>query len=211
MSAIIQTQVFTFDELSIEAKEKARAWYREDNLDYDWWDCVFDDFVDICEMLGIELKTRPVPLMGGGVRHQPCIWFSGFCSQGDGASFEGSYRYAKGSVAKVMAHAPKDEDLLGIAQGLTETQRRNFFGLTATITHRGRYCHAYSMEINVCRDDVAMTEDTEEDVTEALRDLANWLYARLEAEYEYLQSDAAVDESIVMNQYAFTASGKIFE
>ncbi len=50
----------------------------------------------------------------------------------------------------------------------------------------------------------------EEEVTEALRDLARWLYRRLEEEFDYLNSDEAVDEAIIANDYSFTAAGQRF-
>ncbi|CAB4213043.1 hypothetical protein UFOVP1444_53 [uncultured Caudovirales phage] len=40
---IIETKVYTFDELSDSAKDKARQWYREGALDHEWWDCTYDD------------------------------------------------------------------------------------------------------------------------------------------------------------------------
>ena len=55
-----------------------------------------------------------------------------------------------------------------------------------------------------------MTEDAEEAVIEALRDLARWLYRQLEREYEHQTSDAVVDETIAANDYTFTASGRRF-
>ena len=55
-----------------------------------------------------------------------------------------------------------------------------------------------------------MTADADEDVSEALRDLARWLYGRLEDEYEHLTSDEAVDESIRLNEYSFTEDGVRF-
>lgn len=55
-----------------------------------------------------------------------------------------------------------------------------------------------------------MTTDAEETVIEALRDLARWLYRQLEAEYEYLASDAAVDEAIAASEYTFTDYGRRF-
>jgi len=55
-----------------------------------------------------------------------------------------------------------------------------------------------------------MTADAEDEVIAALRDLARWLYRRLEAEYEYLTSDAAVDEAIAANEYTFTDNGRRF-
>lgn len=39
---IVRT-LYQFDELSEQAKEKAREWYREGALDYEWYDCIYDD------------------------------------------------------------------------------------------------------------------------------------------------------------------------
>lgn len=80
MPAIIETTVYQLDELADEAKERARSWYRQHGFDYDWYDSVFEDFGRICHLLGIELRTRPVRLMGGGTRSETCIFFSGFSS-----------------------------------------------------------------------------------------------------------------------------------
>jgi hypothetical protein len=87
MPRIVETTVFRLDELSEQAREKARAWYREASACDDWHECVFEDFEAICAILGVRLATRSVRLFGGGTRQKPCIWFSGFSSQGDGASY----------------------------------------------------------------------------------------------------------------------------
>jgi hypothetical protein len=55
-----------------------------------------------------------------------------------------------------------------------------------------------------------MTVDAEDTVTEALRDLARWLYRQLEREYEYQTSDAVTDEAILANEYTFTGDGRRF-
>ena len=69
------------------------------------------------------------------------------------------------------------------------------------------------MAIEVERDSPTwqpMTDGAEDTVIEALRDLARWFYRQLEREYDYLTSDDAVDESIAVNQYTFTAQGHRF-
>ena len=53
----------------------------------------------------------------------------------------------------------------------------------------------------------AMTADAEAAVSEVLRDLAFWLYRQLENEYDWLTSDAAVDEALLINEYTFTEAG----
>ncbi len=213
MAEIIETIVYSFDELSEEAKEKARDWYRQGAFDDDWYCAVYSDFEQICEILGISLASVPVRLYGGGTRRRPCIWFSGFASQGDGACFEGNYLYVRGSARAIRAYAPKDVELHRIADTLRAAQWSNFFQLGARITHRGRYYHEYCMEIAVERGSAvyqAMTPTDEDDVAEALRDLARWLYRKLEDEYDYLTSDEVVDEAITANGYSFTEAGERF-
>ena len=213
MPEIIETTVYRLDELSDAAKDKARAWYREGGFDYDWYDAVYEDFQRITEILGLKLKTRAVRLMGGGTRQEPCIWFRGFCSQGDGACFESRYSYQKHGPRRIREYAPQDTELHRIADALQAIQRRNFYQLRADASHRGHYYHEYCMSITVERDSPTwqdMTADAEEAVIEALRDLARWLYRQLEREYDYLSSDEAVDETIAANEYTFTAAGRRF-
>ena len=213
MPRIIETTVFTIDELSDAAKENARIWYRDQGLHDEWYDFVYEDFETICGILGITLATTPVRLYGGGTRDKPQIFWSGFSFQGDGASFAGSYSHAKGSGKAIRAHAPKDEELHRIADTLQAVQRRNFFQINASLAQRGRYCHEYSMAIEVERDSPTwqpMTDGAEDAVIEALRDLARWLYRQLRSEYEHQTSDEAVDEIVSINEWTFQADGTRF-
>ena len=54
------------------------------------------------------------------------------------------------------------------------------------------------------------TDDAEDTVIKAMRDLARWLYRQLRQEYEHQTSDAAVDEAIQVNAWTFTAEGRRF-
>lgn len=211
MPSIVETSVYAFEELSDSAKEKALDWYRESGFDHDWFEFVFEDFERVCDLLGIELRTVPVRLHGGGARRKPCIWFSGFWSQGDGACFEGDYSFKRGASAAVRCYAPQDGELLRIADALGAIQRRNFYQLSARLAHRGRYHHEYSMAIAVERcgpHGQDMTGDAEEAVSEALRDLARWLYGQLEREHDHLMSDETLAEAIRANDYRFTEDGE---
>ena len=213
MPQVIEITVYTIDELSDAAKEAARAWYRESCLDYEWFDFVYEDFGTICSILGVTFRTSPVRLYGGGTREKPHLWFRGFWSQADGASFEGSYAHAKGTAKGIRAHAPQDTELHRIADALQAVQRRNFFQIHASIGQRGRYCHEYTMAIEVERDSPTWqppTDDAEDTVTEAMRNLARWLYRQLRQEYEHLTSDAAIDETLAANESTFTAAGEYF-
>ena len=210
MPEIIETTVYRLDELAEAAKDKARAWYREGGFDHEWYEFVYADFEAICAILGVELKTRPARLFGGGSRQKPAIYFSGFWSQGDGACFEASYAYKREASRRIRDHAPKDPDLHAIADSLQSVQRGNFYQLRADTCHRGRSYHEYCMDVAVERDSPTrqeMTADAEGAVIEAMRDLARWLYRQLEAEYAYQSSNEVVDEVIAANAYTFTEAG----
>lgn len=213
MPEVIEIIVYRLDELSEAARDRARAWYREAGFSDDWFDAVYADFETVADLLGIRLDTHQVRLWGGGLRKAPCIWFSGFWSQGDGACWEGIYSYRHGAVRDIRAHAPQDRELHRIADTLQEIQRRNFYRLRAEVSHRGQYHYEFSMAVTVTRDSPTgqdTTPDAPSTVTHALRDLARWLYGQLQAEYDYLASDDAVDETIAANDYTFTDGGRRF-
>ncbi|MCY4546721.1 MAG: antitoxin of toxin-antitoxin stability system [Defluviicoccus sp.] len=213
MPRIIETTVYTIDELPDAAKENARIWYRDQGLHDEWYDFVYEDFETICGILGITLATSPVRLYGGGTRDKPQVNFSGFWNQGDGANFAGRYSYARGAAKAIRTHAPKDTELHRIADELQAVQRRNFHQLHASIRQQGRYCHEYSMAIEVERDSPTwqpMRDGAEETVIEALRDLARWLYRQLRSEYEHQTSDEAVDEIVSINEWTFKGDGTRF-
>ena len=82
--------LYTFDELSDKAKERARDWYRScrDSNDFEH---VISDAVCVLEILGVSLSTHEVRLMGGSTRRDPNVWWQVGYMQSDGAAFEGSY------------------------------------------------------------------------------------------------------------------------
>ena len=151
MSRVISTTVYLSDELSESAREKARSWYCEEGLEYDWYSDIYEDFTLICNILGVNLRTRVFQLNNGRYSGKVCIWFSGFSSQGDRACFEGDYRYQPGASRNIRQHAPQDEKLHSIADVLQAIQQRNLWQLQADIQHQGRYYHEYSMHITVER------------------------------------------------------------
>lgn len=158
--------VFDFDELSDEAKERARQDWRETNLDYEWWDMVYEDAAQIADILGIDLRAGKTDDKGMK------IFFSGFSSQGDGACFEGHYAYAKGCAKKIRAYAPKDIELHRIADALVEAQRSANYGLSATMKHRGHYYHARCMDVDV---DVPISKRREEEACAKIQKITDEL------------------------------------
>lgn len=65
----IEKTVYTFDELSDKAKETARQWFRySSDGDSFWAESVIEDAAQCGEIIGINMRTRAVKLMGGGTR-----------------------------------------------------------------------------------------------------------------------------------------------
>ncbi|EHK6261348.1 antitoxin of toxin-antitoxin stability system, partial [Escherichia coli] len=59
MSSIITTTVYTLDELSCPAaREKARDGYRQYHADSNWYENVYEDFREVCNIFGISLRQR---------------------------------------------------------------------------------------------------------------------------------------------------------
>lgn len=196
MSHVIETVVYSFDELNDKAKEKAREWYREGGYDYDWWLNTYDDAKTCAAILGIEIDN---------------IYFSGFSSQGDGACFEGRYTYRKGAANDIREHAPTELCLHQIADVLQEIQRVHFYKLEARVKQSGHYSHEHCTEIEVFDADGDYAGATAHvQIADQLRKFMKWIYRQLEAEYDYLNTDEYVDETIKANEYTFTESGRRF-
>jgi hypothetical protein len=211
----IEIKAYEFNELSDKAKEKARDWYREhvNCGDTGWSECTIEEAVTQGNLMGITFKERRVPLMSGKTRGEPCIYWSGFSCQGDGACFEGTWR--AGDV-----QADKVADGWGDDPATTEIKRiASVFGEIAkewptasfAVTHRGRYYHEYCTEFDVMLDedpDMVWDYAVVEELIETARDFMKWIYRQLEKEYEYRNSDECVDEEIEANEYLFTEDGK---
>lgn len=206
----VESTVYHFDELSDRAKERARDWYRNASAgDNDFADFVIEDAATIADLLGINLRQRPVRLMNGGTRYEPALYYTGFSSQGDGARFECDYSYKPGSVAAILSHAPQDERLHAIARDLAAVQKTAFYSLAATSKHTGRYSHEYSMTVDVenTLENRYPTAEQDEAITEALRDFARWIYRQLESAWTHENSDENVTETILANEYEFDEEG----
>jgi len=206
---VTETTVYQFDELSDEAKEKAREWYRQWNCDDSFWsECTIDDAKEIGKLLGMDIDN---------------VYFSGFWSQGDGACVEGTWRASNVKVDKMKEYAPQDKELHRIVDGLAEIARAYPDGYFK-VTHRGHYSHsgctAFDVELPTEQENeleydapeykllqVKLGED-EDTLIKLARDFMDWIYKQLEKEWDYQNSDEQVEESIRANEYEFLESGR---
>jgi hypothetical protein len=177
----IQTTVYKFSELSESAQNRAHEkWVTSDYpIDLDF---TLDQFTELLEMIGFSNIE---------------IYYSGFHSQGDGASFTGRYTYKKGFLKAVKSEWGNTE-LHAILDRLQELQGCNFYRLESDIYQRGGYVHENTMyDVN---DDTFLLD-------RVWRPLARWMYSVLEKDYEYQTSFEAFSETAGACEWEFTDNG----
>lgn len=173
--------------------------HRYINIEHDhWWEGVYETFKADMKAVGIHV-TR--------------MYFSGFCSQGDGACFEGSLD----NTRTYLDHHHKDQ--YPMIRKLLEHDGEVY----VNCRHSGHYYHQYCTEFWVDANTLTgmVPQPTEfheiiveqwqdqledelnafaKDVTEQWRTYMQDLYFKLEAEYDYLVSDEAVWGTIEANE-----------
>jgi hypothetical protein len=215
MSKIVQTEVFNISELSEEAREKAINDNRDWNtLDSFWYEPLLSEtFPEMAEAKGFEIGYRK---NWQGEYRDRRIYFSGFWSQGDGASFEASVNYEDFILKNRLGNRYRT---------LLNHVKRDGGG--CSIDQSGLYSHKYTMHIADADRYFSPYDDTErayrsaekadeqcdellEDILETARDLADEFYRMLEQAHDHLTSDEEVEESLLVNEVEFTASGERF-
>jgi hypothetical protein len=218
-------ELYTYGELSPEAQEKARDWYRDASAGDDFWsECAIEGIAEAGGFLGITFDTPR------GRQSGKAIWFSGFASQGDGCSYDGTWRASDCNADKVITEFTGDGasnvELRRIAAGLAAIAK-DYPEACAQVASSHRY-HSLSIDsdcgselpnnagLNYESDeyDAALTawrdDFPADELADLLRDFASWAYQLLESEYDYQNSDEAVAETLIANEYEFTAKGGRF-
>jgi len=192
-----EVNVYNFKELSDSSKENARLAYSYELCDH-WAEYTIDDMKGAAEILGIDIDN---------------IYFSGFCSQGDGACFMGNYKYIAGSLSRIVSSYPNWVELHDIAANLQAIQKRALYGLTCIVAHKGRYYHEYCTDFEVFYKGDYLTDKTchfEDDIKQALRDFMRLCYKSLEQSYQYEVSLDNVQELSDCNDWKFLENGEIY-
>lgn len=188
-------EIYTFEELSDGAQKVVINNMQNDEnyLSYEWYDSVYDYAIEAGALMGIRIDK---------------IYFSGFYSQGDGACFEGYYQYEKNSLQNFRRDNIGNRTLLDLAIRLQTLQKRNIYGLLANVKHSGHSYHERCTRINVEHSKgICISDNTDDELSEILRDFMQWIYATLEEEHDYLMSDEVIKETIIANEYDFLIDG----
>lgn len=182
---------YKFEELSDKAKEKAREWWREAGYDFGdgWWDDVYDDAKKILGYLGFE-NIDPS--------------FSGFYSQGDGASFTATWNASYVEFGKAVEYAPDSSEIKDVASVIEDLAHRNPEAACKLYRNDHRYSHARTVSYDLAED---FSEVDDEAFIGACRDVMYWLYGQLEKTHDWMLSNEYIDDALTANEYEFTIDG----
>lgn len=224
----IETIVYTYDELSPEAQAKARDWWREASAGDNFFaECVTDNFLETLAAFGFdpyEYRGRYLAANDPRSKRSSVQW-SGFWSQGSGASFGGTWRASDFKPDALLTdrpevwpkdsggrECPSNKELHRIAKELRACIDAGLTFARLDNSGHGLFMRLDSSEYMDPKEDCTDSDDAPEELAdqflEAARDLAHAFYKELEAEYEYQNSDDQVAESIRINDYEFTEEGE---
>ena len=195
MPLVKQVTYYSFDELSEQAQQTVIDKVRG-------WDLLSDVFLSEEEFIIQNFQERHPHI------HNMDIRYSGFCSQGDGASFTG-YISAEWVIDNLLS-----DKLKTIVRDIDCAFER----------HSSRYCHENTVSTQL--EDVTWADHIEEnarlrdsmleqyydeivDAIEQYRlELCHKLYGELEQGYDDCHSDESIKQLILDNDYLFDINGK---
>lgn len=168
--------LYSFNELNEEQKEKVIENYADINTNYDWHNYILEDWKEKLSRQGFEDAE---------------INFTGFWSQGDGASFNCQVNLEK--FLKGRRIAKKYQSILNDDEA----------DLSISITNNGHYCHEYMMIIHFDDWKGLITAELEKFILEEAREQARKIYDDLYDNYEGLTSKEAIIDTLIINEYLF--------
>ena len=193
-----EIKIGTIDEWlkeDVEVANKIVEKYSDINTDYGWYTYNIENFCNEAENLGFEIDPDDVQ-------------FSGFWSQGDGASFEGN--------VDLLTYLKKTKQLT-VYRPLVRAINCGYIENHVSIS---RNSHQYSHE-NTCGVDCIdiyeditplvekMVDNLENEIEETRLELCSKLYSGLEAEFDSLSSRDVIIETLSANEYDFDIDGNI--
>ena len=218
MSKVIEVEIYKYGELSESAQQKAREWYIE-GMDYEWWEGTYEMAKEDGKEKGFYIDK---------------IYFSGFCSQGDGASWTGQVDVRQWLETNVP-------DSIGLSAWCQLIQEDIISKHVKVEANNAHYCHESTMSFQDVWDETGVEDDyqmqlpsifkgmtianlfdiiaTDTDciykdvdgitqaITESGKDYARDIYQRLREEYEYLCSEEMMIDHFECNDYHFTNEG----
>ena len=176
-------ELYTFDELTETAKERAIELLSDINVYYEWWDCTYED----ANTVGITITSFELDRN----RHA-CATICNpqetaqLILENHGIECE-TYKTAKAFLDEVKPLQDKFDKAIRIAEDYSYN------------THSGKI----EKLINILESEI---EELEEDFKQSITEDYSIM---LQHESDYLQSSEAIEETIRSNEYEFTIDGEL--
>ena len=189
---VVEIRVYKFDELSPKAQEKALNDQRDFESEiWDAKDYIIPNFKEDIEKFGISDIE---------------VAYSGFGSQGDGASFTGLVNLPK-FIKSQKAEKEYPNLLKDMEKGEVDDSVRI-----------ERYDSQYSHEMTVSSGTIHSkskksekeTEKLEDELTKFVRDRSKKLYEEMQVDYDDRMSDESLKDAIEANEYEYKGNGEMF-
>lgn len=192
------TQVFDFDELSSEARDKAIESLSDINTDFDWWDCTYDDINELARRFGLNISIE------------------GFDTYRRNIAVKGDYTYKADGLKQLKDYAPNEGELISLVVQLDALQKtlkpyeevedepREAF-LEARLGVNG---HCDTTVVSACIE--GDNGDADSELEDILREICEVFLSMLIRDYEYRTSREAIIDTIKANEWTFTKDGKMF-
>ena len=222
----VQIECRKIEEWEKEVQEKIIEKHRYINVEGNWWEFVYETWVTRLTEMGYDVESSRLvdekkydPKTGkfrftGNKKSvkEYNINFSGFYSQGDGASFTGTV-----DILKWLKYNA-DHKYRRVVK-LLENSSSTELDYGASITRHGNYYHERSTTLNLTwyPDKVYdmpnlmnLLNDIERDIAHDIIHQSGMIYNDLEKEYEYLISDESIKGTLEVNSYEFDNTGEIW-
>jgi hypothetical protein len=209
-----------YAELSDEAKERARDWYKE--TENQTWGTdrapdLYEDLATCCSHLGITIsertrhwRNRTTGKEGSTLEYD--IEWSGFWSQGDGLVIKGEWNAEDVDMDALQDHV-QDDKLTAICAEMTALKLRWPQGQASITTVSAGpglpYMALEETSTDPDEDDAPLPEDDKKALKRLIERACDWCYRQLQDNYEYDTGDEAAGEAIEANEYEFDEDGAL--
>ena len=172
----IEVNLYEFEELSTEAKEKAIEKNRHINVDYDWWDWLYEGMSEV----GVKVNSFDIYYKNIDITIEDSYYTAEKAIE--------NYNEGNGLV-KISKQFIADRDAL-----IKKLGEGNDIGGYSV---KDEFIDKYDQEIEY------LEKQYRREVSE---EVLSWLIG----DYEYLQTDESVAETLISNEYDFTEDGLIY-
>jgi hypothetical protein len=202
--------LYTWDELSYSAKEKAVQEYAESEvISWDWWEYSVEAIDEFLERIGFSVSRRNYRTVGEKLLSEPD--FSWSFDRDRHFHWKGSYSYQAGAAKVILAdYGPQSEwgkEMIDIAKRLQALQRKHFYGFTAS--GEFPYFSRWEPEVYYGNRWIDIEQKACRPFEEIFLDISHWAIKQIEEEYEHLTSEEHAVETFQEMDYYFKKDGEI--